>query len=63
MFIGLIEQDMYDISLNESVYEERTRGAIHDAHTFNHFCGSRGNTRYMHMKQYLQNGSRYRAKV
>lgn len=59
----LIEQDMYDISLNESVYEERTRGAIHDVHIFNHFCGLRGDVRYMHMKQYLQNGSRCRAKV
>ena len=49
----LIEQDMYNISLNDYVYEERTMGKIDSSHIFNHFCGLRGNSRYKNMKKYL----------
>jgi len=51
----LIKQDLYDISLNDYVYEERTNGKINDLHIFNHFCGLRGELRYKNMKKYLQN--------
>jgi len=49
----LIEQDMYEVSLNDYVYEERTKNTIGDSHVFNHFCGLRGITRYIDMKGYL----------
>lgn len=49
----LIEQDMYNISLNDYVYEERTMGTIDSSHVFNHFCGLRGSSRYKNMKKYL----------
>lgn len=49
----LIEHDMQTISLNDYVYEERTNDSITDLHIFNHFCGLRGNTRYINMKKYL----------
>ena len=49
----LIEHDMFTISLNEYVYEERFKKPITDLHIFNHFCGMRGNTRYIKMKEYL----------
>lgn len=49
----LIEHDMYEISLNDYVYEEREHGTIAESHIFNHFCGLRGNIRYKYMKKYL----------
>ena len=50
----LIEQEMYDISLTDYVYEERTKSKISDFHIFNHFCGMRGDSRYNNMKKYLK---------
>jgi hypothetical protein len=50
----LIEQDMYDISLSEYVYEERTKSKITDLQVFNHFCGMGGDSRYNNMKKYLK---------
>lgn len=49
----LIKHDMYDISLNNYVYEERTKSKITDLQIFNHFCGLRGLERYKKMKKYL----------
>lgn len=49
----LIEQDMFNISLTDYVYEERTKNKISDNHIFNHFCGMRGDSRYNNMKKYL----------
>lgn len=49
----MIEEDMYDISLNECVYEERSNSAIKESHVFNHFCGMRGSSRHVLMKKYL----------
>ena len=45
---------MYDISLNDFVYEERDRAMIKDSHIFNHFCGLRGYSRYINMKKYVK---------
>jgi hypothetical protein len=50
----LIEEDMYDISLNDYVYEERTNNKINNLHIFNNFCGLRGDMRYKNMKKYLK---------
>lgn len=49
----LIESDMYEMSLNDYVYEERTRIPKNELHIFNHFCGMRGNARHAQMKKYL----------
>lgn len=54
----LIEHDMQTISLNEYVYEERTKKSATDLHVFNHFCGLRGETRYIEMKKYLDNSGK-----
>ena len=49
----MIEEKMYNISLNEYVYEERSNSAIKDTCIFNHFCGMRGTRRSQQMKKYL----------
>jgi len=49
----LIKEDMYDISLTDFVYEERTKTNIQSSHIFNHFCGLRSNKRYEQMKKYI----------
>lgn len=49
----LIEHDMLNSSLNDYVYEERSKKPITDQHIFNHFCGMRGDDRYKNMKKYL----------
>jgi hypothetical protein len=46
----LIKEDMYDISLTDFVYEERTKTKIQSSHIFNHFCSLRSNKRYEQMK-------------
>ena len=51
--LTMIEEKMYDISLNQYVYEERSKSMIKDTYIFNHFCGMRDNLRYIQMKQYL----------
>ena len=51
----LIEHDMYDVSLNDYVYEERTRTPITESHIFNHFCGLRSSMRHRSMTKYLYN--------
>lgn len=49
----LAKNDMFNITLNEIVMEERTHKKISDKNIFNHFCGMRGHTRYELMKKYL----------
>ncbi len=49
----LTKEDMNDITLNDYVYEERTKSKITDLQIFNHFCGLRGKERYKKMKYYL----------
>jgi hypothetical protein len=49
----LIETDMYNISLNNLVYEERTKTKPSNSAVFNHFCGLRGPIRYTNMKKYI----------
>jgi lipopolysaccharide biosynthesis glycosyltransferase len=49
----LIEHDMLNSSLNDYVYEERSKKPITEQHIFNHFCGMRGDDRYKKMKKYL----------
>lgn len=49
----LAKNDMYEISLNEYVHEERTRTPIKDTIVFNHLCGMRGPTRKNIMKKYI----------
>lgn len=39
---GVIKYNMYDILLNEYVYEERQHNKITEKILFNHFCGIRG---------------------
>ena len=49
----LAKHDMYEISLNEFVHEERTRTPIKDTVIFNHLCGMRGPLRKNIMKKYI----------
>jgi|TARA_B110000285_G_scaffold167257_1_gene186944 hypothetical protein len=51
----LIEHDIYNMSLNDLVYEERSYAVINDSVIFNHFCGLRGIDRYINMKKYIDN--------
>jgi hypothetical protein len=48
----MIDQDMYDVSLTEFVYEERLNRTP-TKEVFNHFCGLRGEARKYMMKKYL----------
>lgn len=49
----LTKLDMCEMSLNKYVYEERTNQKIKEDIVFNHFCGMRGNERYLKMVEYL----------
>jgi hypothetical protein len=49
----LIEHDLYTISLNDLVHEERWEKKIEDSVIFNHFCGLRALDRYKKMKKCL----------
>lgn len=49
----LCEHNMYEISLNKYVHEERNKKTIHESVVFNHFCGMRGARRAGLMKKYL----------
>lgn len=55
----LIKHDMYEISLSDYVFEERTLPfkSITDLHVFNHFCGGREPDRSSRMKKYLRKNS------
>ena len=50
-----IEHDIYEISLNNVVYEERSNSNIKptDNYIFNHFCGMRSSNRVNLMKKYI----------
>jgi hypothetical protein len=50
----LTKLDMCEMSLNAYVHEERTNQVIKEDVIFNHFCGLRGDERYIKMLQYLQ---------
>ncbi len=53
----LIQEDMMAMTLNDMVFEERTRtkgNTINETHVFNHFCGMRGKERHVRMRQYLE---------
>ena len=49
----LIKYQMFNISLNDLVYEERTNEKIGNNIIFNHLCGMRSAERYNIMKKYL----------
>jgi lipopolysaccharide biosynthesis glycosyltransferase len=49
----LIKYNIYDILLNEYVYEERQHNKITEKILFNHFCGIRGPDRKKKMKKYI----------
>ena len=49
----LIQENMHDISLNDYVYEQRTKSKVLDSHVFNHFCALRGPKRQLSMKKVL----------
>lgn len=50
----LARNDMYEISLNEFVHEQRTNKAIRDSVVFNHLCGMRGPSRRNIMSSYIK---------
>lgn len=49
----LCEHNMYKISLNKYVHEERDKKPIHESVVFNHFCGMRGTRRASLMNKYI----------
>jgi len=56
----LCQHNLYDISLNNVVFDERTKYNnlklnINNSHIFNHFCGYKGNDVIHLMKKYINN--------
>lgn len=49
-----IEHNVYEISLNNLVYEERSNIKPNDKNVFNHFCGMRSSNRFNLMKKYIK---------
>ena len=49
----LIKHDMFEISLDDIVYEERSKQLIPSRCIFNHFCCMRGTDRHVAMQKYL----------
>ena len=49
----LCKHNMFEISLNRYVHEERNKKPIHESVVFNHFCGMRGAGRASLMNKYI----------
>jgi len=51
--LKLIQYNLYDISLNKFVHEEKSKTKMSDEVIFNHFCELRGDNRKILMKKYI----------